>query len=106
MTNDMSETHHKVKGQATAGVILATALLASTGSWLVNHIFGSSDQLATTVSAVETNVAVLQNSDKNQDVTIAKMEGDIEYIRRSIEEQNRRQGITIGPSTTISATKP
>lgn len=82
------------------GPTLGIALLVTTGNWVVVHFLESPVQVQAALSDAKTAIAVLKESDNSQNETIAEMKGNIEYIRRSIEEQNRRQGITIGPLTT------
>ncbi len=82
-------------GQAVINTIIITSILSTSASWMVNHFFGAPGQLAASVTAVEGRVGQIEEGNKFRDQNYAKLEGDVEYIRRSIEEQNKRQGIII-----------
>lgn len=92
------------KGQATATLIIVTALLTSSGNWLLAKVLNSPDQLSAALVASQKDIAVLQLSDRKQDEAIKTMADSIEYIRRSIEKQNKLQGIIIDPKV-IDVTK-
>lgn len=89
------------KGQTAVPIIIVTALLTSSGNWLLSRLFNSPDVLSASIGTLNSQVAVLKSSDATQDSTIAEMKSNIEYIRRSLEEQNRRQGIVINESTVV-----
>jgi hypothetical protein len=71
-------------------ITLITTIVLATASY-----FGSINAQETKLSQVKTDVAVLQSSDEGQDQLIAEVKNNVEYIRRVVEEQARRQGIVI-----------
>lgn len=71
-------------------VTLGTTIVLVAASY-----FGSLNAQERNVSEVKKDVAVLIKSDSSQDKAIDGMKSDIEYIRRVVEEQARRQGIVI-----------
>lgn len=83
------------KGQALSGVILATALITSAGTWIAGRILNSPDSLRADITQAEKDIVGLQGSDKRQSEDIKEIKGSVEYIRRVVEEQARRQGIVI-----------
>lgn len=82
-------------GQAISGIVIATALLTSMGNWMLSRALNSPDNLAASIVKAEKDIVALQGSDKSQSESIKEMKDSIEYIRRVVEEQARRQGIVI-----------
>ena len=87
-----------IKGQAITGIVVLTAMLTTAGNWILNRALTSPDSLSASIVLAEKDIVALKTSDQSQDRSILEMKANIEYIRRSIEEQNRRQGIIISPT--------
>lgn len=98
MKNFLAQTIQQ-KGQAALPLVLATAILTTGGNWLLSRLLNSPETLASSIGLVQQDVAVLKKSDTGQDSAISEMKSSIEYIRRSMEEQNKRQGIVINDKT-------
>ncbi len=78
------------------------AVLVFVGS-IIGYLAKNSQ--ADTNAVQDKSIALLQQSDATQNASILEMKSNIEYLRRSAEEQNKRQGIVIeqlpGAITTV-----
>lgn len=105
-TKMMIERMKKTAGEAVTAAIVTTAILmtalSTTVQYVVNRAVSSPERVQASVRDIERDISDIKSVNEVQNARISSLEksmdeqkGNIEYIRRSVEEMNRRNGIVI-----------